>query len=228
MSSPSPVAATVIRQLTGPAAITGKHGSSNNATLHGGTSQKLIVPGENPADFDTLLNGLMEDYRPETSQAHHFVENVATAQWFLWRRQRASSAIEKAIYKEQPDPGKWTEQHLKRLALADRYRTQAERSLKRALHNIEGLQKWARREDDRAIRQAQWQAAQDIRERRMTLQEEKFKLAQAREAGRSFRFAKNAVSSPDASECNHSSLKNNGEVTLLERISDRQNSAKVA
>jgi hypothetical protein len=125
---------------------------------------------------------------------------MATAQWLLWRRQRAYNAIEFALYQEEADEAKWTEAHLKRLALADRYKTQAERALKRALTNIQSLQNCARGEKNRQIRQAQWAAEQSVRERRMTLQEQKFDLAKARTAAERIRFAKNAVSSPLGAE----------------------------
>jgi hypothetical protein len=71
---------------------------------------------------------------------------------------------------------------------ADRYKTQAERALKRALNNVGAWQKTSQREADRERRNAQWQAEQAVPERRVTLQEQKF------------RFAKYAVSSPDTKE----------------------------
>jgi len=40
---------------TGPVTDTGKEISSRNALTHGGTSEKLIVPGERQEDFDALL-----------------------------------------------------------------------------------------------------------------------------------------------------------------------------
>jgi hypothetical protein len=164
----------------------GRERSSSNATLHGGTSAKLIVPGEDPAAFEALLNGLLDDYRPDTLQSRLFVEQAAIAHWFLWRRDRAYSAIETAVYESEPDESKWTTEHFKKLALADRYKTQAERALKRALNNIEAWQKTSQHAANRERRNAQWQAEHAIRERRVTLQEQKF------------RFAKNALSSPQA------------------------------
>jgi hypothetical protein len=143
---------------------------------------------------------LVDEYRPDTTQSRIFLENLAEAHWLLARRQRAHNAIEAAIYEEQPDAANWTEQHLKRLALADRYRTQAERALKRALNNIEVWRKWTHGEADRDRRRSQWEAEHAIRERRMTLAEEKFRNAQARESRLAARFAKNAVSSPSAKD----------------------------
>lgn len=187
---------TFASKQTGPRTAAGKERSSDNATLHGGTSNKLIVTGENESDFHALLTQLLDDYQPDTPESHLWVENAAKAHWFLWRRQRAYNAIESSVYQQQPDPAAWTEEHIKRLSLADRYKTQAERAMKRAQTYLDQRLKSQRAESVRHQKNAQWQAAQDIRERRMTLQEQKFELAQAREADRAFRLAKNAVSSP--------------------------------
>ena len=74
---------------TGPVTAAGKEISSRNATTHGGTSEKLIVPGERQEDFDALLNNLLEEYSPESPDARNLVEDAALGRWFLWRRQRA-------------------------------------------------------------------------------------------------------------------------------------------
>jgi hypothetical protein len=181
---------------TGPRTQAGKERSSTNATLHGGTSRKLIVAGETQTGFDTLLNGLIDEYRPDTPQSRMFIENLALSHWFLWRRQRAYSAIETAVYQDQPDETQWAEEQLKRLSLADRYRTQAERALKRALINVDCWRRNTRVEANRQQRNTQWEIAQAIRERRITLQERKFNASQTRQADRAFRFAKTAPSSP--------------------------------
>ena len=185
MSAPALAITEALAKSTVLQSPSGRDRSSSNATLHGGTSTKLIVPGEDPAAFEALLNGLLDDYCPDTLESRLFVEQVAIAHWFLWRRERAHSAIEAAAYESEPAESKWTAEHFKRIALADRYKTQAERALKRALNNIGAWQKTTQREADRERRNAQWQAEHAIRERRVTLQEQKF------------RFAKNAVSSPD-------------------------------
>jgi hypothetical protein len=202
MSAPASAIIHPANNQTGPRTAIGKEISSNNALRHGGASNKPIVPGENPADFEALLNSLTDDYRPDTEQSRLFVENLATAHWLLARRQRACNAVEAAVYGDQPDEAQWTDAHHKRLALANRYKVQAERSLKRALNNLEGLQKWSRAGADRERRREQWAAEQAIRERRMTLQEQNFELAKSRAAERAFRSAKNAVSSPERAELN--------------------------
>jgi hypothetical protein len=196
MSASVLAAAGTQPKQTGPRTQEGKERASGNATTHGGTSRKLIVAGETQSDFDALLNGLAAEYRPDTPQSELFVEQLALAHWFLRRRQRAYSAIESSVYENQPDEAQWTEEHLKRLSLADRYRTQAERALRRALSNVEVWRRKTRSEAVREVQAGQWAAAQALRERRMTLQEEKFKLSRLRWAERAFRFAKNGSSSP--------------------------------
>jgi hypothetical protein len=196
MSASAPAITEVLHKQTGPQSPKGKERSSNNATLHGGTSKKLIVPGENSADFEALLNGLLDDHRPDTLESRLLTEQVAIAQWFLWRRLRAYNAIETAVYESEPNEANWTDQHLKRIALADRYKTQAERALKRALDNMGRWQKTRQRKADSDRRRSQWEAEQAVRERRVALQEQKLELARTREERQAFRFAKCADAPP--------------------------------
>ncbi len=124
---------------TGPVTAAGKETSSRNATTHGGTSEKLIVAGERREDFDKLLNDLLEEHSPETPEARNLVEDAALGRWFLWRRQRAYNAVETALYAAQPSPEKWSPDDFHKLALLDRYKTAAERSLKHVLQNLASL-----------------------------------------------------------------------------------------
>src|SRR6478736_7702063 len=135
-----------VHSQTGPVTAAGKEISSRNATTHGGTSEKLIVPGERREDFDALLNDLLEEYSPETPDARNLVEDAALARWFLWRRQRAFNSVESALYAQQADPAQWPPEAFHKLALLDRYKTAAERSLKHVLQNLNGLQRARRQE----------------------------------------------------------------------------------
>jgi hypothetical protein len=121
---------------TGPVTAAGKETSSRNATTHGGTSEKIIVAGECREDFDKLLNDLLDEHSPETPEARNVVEDAALGRWFLWRRQRAYNAVETALYAAQPSPEKWSSNDFHKLALLDRYKTAAERSLKHVLQNL--------------------------------------------------------------------------------------------
>jgi hypothetical protein len=126
---------------TGPTSSAGKERCSQNATTHGGTSEKLIVAGERREDFEALLQDLLDEFSPATAHARGLVEDAAMARWFLWRKLRAYNAIETALYAAEPDEATWSAEGHQKLALADRYKTAAERALKRALNNIQVLRK---------------------------------------------------------------------------------------
>jgi hypothetical protein len=130
---------------TGPVTVEGKQISSHNAATYGGTSEKLIVAGERREDFDALLNDLLDEYSPATPQACHLIEDAALARWFLWRKQRAFNSVEAALYAAQPAPELWSAESYHQLALIDRYKTAAERALKRALQNLDAHHREARR-----------------------------------------------------------------------------------
>jgi hypothetical protein len=126
---------------TGPTSSAGKERCSQNATTHGGTSEKLIVAGERREDFEALLNDLLDEFSPATAHARGMVEDAAMARWYLWRKQRAYNAIETALYAAEPDEAKWSAEAHQKVVLADRYKTAAERALKRAFNNIQVLRK---------------------------------------------------------------------------------------
>jgi hypothetical protein len=136
---------------TGPVTAEGKQISSRNATTHGGTSEKLVVAGERRQDFDTLLNDLLEEYAPATAQLRLLVEDAALARWFVWRKQRVYNAAEAALYAAQPAQELWTAEAYHQLALVDRYKTAAERALKRSLQNLDASRRLELREERHAV-----------------------------------------------------------------------------
>src|SRR3954451_12430915 len=136
---------------TGPVTVEGKQISSGNATTHGGTSEKLIIAGERQEDFDALLNALLEEYALATQQLRLLVEDAALARWFLWRKQRAYNAVESALYTAQPAQELWTAEAYHQLVLVDRYKTAAERALKRTLQNLDASRRLELREERHEI-----------------------------------------------------------------------------
>jgi hypothetical protein len=107
-----------------------------NATKHACTSGRLLLPDEKPADLDELLEGLREQYRPETTLDLKFVVEAARAMWVLDRNNRRYDEFEHTLYGEETDSTKWTDEQWRRLDLRARYRTTAERSCTRALRNL--------------------------------------------------------------------------------------------
>jgi hypothetical protein len=169
---------------------------NQNAATHHGTSNQLIVAGERLEDFLKLTDTLITHFKPSNAEEHHLVEDLAHGRWMLWRRQRAQRVIEADVHNSQPDPAKWTETEFKRIALSDRYLTQATRAYQRALKNVEAFVK------ERA-KSFRWQAMHDLAVQRLHLQQAKHEFAVAKAINREeealFRSAKNAESSPFAS-----------------------------
>jgi hypothetical protein len=167
--------------------------SNQNAAVHHGTSQNLIVAGERLEDFLNLTDTLITHFKPSNPEEQHLVEDLAHGRWMLWRRQRAQRAIEADVHNSQPDPAKWTETEFKRIALSDRYLTQATRAYQRALKNVEAFAK------ERA-KSFRWQAMHDLALQRLQLQQSKHEFALsnaiAKEQEALIRSAKCADSSP--------------------------------
>ena len=82
----------------GPVSAGGKLKSSQNATLHGLLSTRLVVGGENPLEYQLLLNSLTEDLRPEGANEQMLVEKIAVA---LWKMKRLNAAEAASIQKTQ-------------------------------------------------------------------------------------------------------------------------------
>ena len=147
---------------TGPITPAGKLASSANATIHNLCSERLIVEGERLEDFHALVASLVDHYQPADAHEEHLVEELAHGRWFLWRRQRGSAFVDADVYEIQPDPARWSFVEHKRVLLADRYRTTAERSYNRALKNVEAFAK------DR-VKTYRWEAIHDLAVRRLEL-----------------------------------------------------------
>jgi hypothetical protein len=166
---------------TGPTSPAGKSHSSDNATTHGGTSQKLIVAGERQDDFTNLFTGLLAEFNPETPSARALVEDFAHAQWFLWRRIRAQNSAEHALYEAQPDPALWPAASFHTLTNMERYRTAAERAFQRALRNLEHLQYAQLSQSNREQRQQNFETRLSLDRGRIALQKARHELAVVRD-----------------------------------------------
>lgn len=163
------------------------------ALIPGGVSQNLVLPNEDPAEFEALLRDLLAEYQPETTHHHILVEQVALSHWLLWRRQRAVNCVEAAIYGAENAQALWMKSDYERLERVERSKIQAELSLKRALQNAEHIRKHRQAEAGRLERQTRWQAEQDIRERRLKVAEAKANRTRNAVAGTSEPAKKGSV-----------------------------------
>ncbi|MDQ9169889.1 hypothetical protein Q8A64_05630 [Oxalobacteraceae bacterium R-40] len=86
---------------SGPRTRAGKAASSLNAMKHGMRSSRLLLPHENPDDYDALLHDLDLDLRPVGAIENLLVENIAGV---LWRKQRIDGAEQALITVAQMIP----------------------------------------------------------------------------------------------------------------------------
>jgi hypothetical protein len=128
----------------GPRTPEGKRRSSRNATRHGLLAQYVVVPGEDAAAFQSLVDSHIAKFGAADDSECDLIEEMAAANW----RQRRLWAIEAALFKEATEaqpPGS----HLARLAaafstLADngrlallyRYETRLHLMYRRAYQNL--------------------------------------------------------------------------------------------
>ena len=85
---------------TGPRTPEGKAKSSQNALKHGLTAATVILPGEDPAEFNAFLGDMLHDLKPLSSVEEALVLEMVDAQWRLRRGTRAEAKILSA---ETPD-----------------------------------------------------------------------------------------------------------------------------
>jgi len=81
--------APTTRKSTGPRTVQGQERSKFNALKHGLFSQAVLLEGESRGEFLSLLDGLLEDLRPQGKLETTLVENVAV---LFWRKRRLFQA----------------------------------------------------------------------------------------------------------------------------------------
>jgi hypothetical protein len=69
----------------GPTTQAGKQRSSQNALKHGLTAQTLVLPSEDPADFQRLLDSYLQQLQPAGPVELDLVHEIVAAKWRLNR-----------------------------------------------------------------------------------------------------------------------------------------------
>ncbi len=78
---------------TGPKTPEGKSRSATNSRTHGAYAQSLVLPGEEPADFQILLDTHLDTWKPTNPIEDIFVMEMATTLWSLRRQAPAESSL---------------------------------------------------------------------------------------------------------------------------------------
>ena len=129
---------------TGPRTSEGKAASSRNAIKHGLTARQVVIPGENQADFDALLQGMADDRKPVGELEIQILGEVAACVWRLARaRAKEAEMLEKtALFDAAHEPG------FERLL---RYMSSIERQYNRAIVRLDRLQAERRAQESQAV-----------------------------------------------------------------------------
>lgn len=72
-------------QSTGPASPAGKARSAQNNLRHGFRSQSVLLPGDDPADYQALHAELVDHLGPDDLTELRYVREMADAEWRLRR-----------------------------------------------------------------------------------------------------------------------------------------------
>jgi hypothetical protein len=73
------------QRSTGPVTPGGKARSSQNNLNHGFRSQSVLLPGDDPAEYEDLLDELRAHFLPEDLSGDRMVREMADAEWRLRR-----------------------------------------------------------------------------------------------------------------------------------------------
>ena len=82
------------QKSTGPKSIQGKGKVSCNRITHGILSNKLLLEGESPDDYQSLLDDLLTQLRPIGTLEQGLIEKIAV---ILWRQRRLVDAEKATI-----------------------------------------------------------------------------------------------------------------------------------
>ncbi len=85
---------------TGPSTPEGCAAVRLNGLKHGLCAETIVVPGEDPAQFEAMLEAYCAEYQPTTPSAEFLVRQVAMADWRLLRLHRIEASFHTMRHKE--------------------------------------------------------------------------------------------------------------------------------
>ncbi len=152
------VPATQVKKK-GRRTVRGKTASSKNARTHGLTSKDVVLPGESAKEFQALRTHLEDTLQPVGALEEELVERVLMCMWRLRRAYRVETSIYADKLQEFEGPeglvgfaglvqvskdsklGHIYEMAMTAIDKVTRHEATYERSMYKALHELERLQK---------------------------------------------------------------------------------------
>src|SRR5512146_221429 len=89
------------QKSTGPRTVEGKAAVALNAVKHGLRAQAVVLPGEEPDEYERYRAWILEDLQPRDLQEMERAERIVGLAWQLRRAGRYHSAVFDALYEQQ-------------------------------------------------------------------------------------------------------------------------------
>jgi hypothetical protein len=90
------------QKSTGPRSVEGKSVSGFNALKHGIDAASIVIPGEDPADYEALAAHYLHEYRPQSASESFHVDTMLRADWHKRRLQNVEADLYHTILAESP------------------------------------------------------------------------------------------------------------------------------
>jgi hypothetical protein len=90
------------QKSTGPRSAEGKSASRFNALKHGIDAASIVIPGEDPADYDSLAAHYHHEFRPQSASESFHVDTMFRADWQKRRLQRVEADLYHTVLAESP------------------------------------------------------------------------------------------------------------------------------
>src|SRR5260370_25252448 len=104
MASPAQIAANRAnaQKSPGPRSAEGKSASRFNALKHGIDAASVVIPGEDPAEYEALAADYRRDFRPQSPSEIFHVDTMLRADWLKRRLQLVEADLYRTLLAETP------------------------------------------------------------------------------------------------------------------------------
>jgi hypothetical protein len=90
------------QKSTGPRSAEGKSASRFNSLKHGIDAASVVIPGEDPADYEALAADYRRDFRPQSPSDIFHVDTMLRADWLKRRLQIVEADLYRTLLAETP------------------------------------------------------------------------------------------------------------------------------
>jgi hypothetical protein len=142
MASPAQITANRANALlsTGPATPETKSAVRHNAIKYGIHAKSLIIPGEDPEEFEAFKEFQLDAWRPQDTAEQQCVDQLTTTLWRLNRLENAEAQIWAASMEEGASLGNALEKKSTLLDRVGRMIDRLQRSIRQITKELQRLQ----------------------------------------------------------------------------------------